>query len=678
MSSAPSTGQQFGSYKLDEVLGRGGMGVVFRAEHTHLNRTVALKVLAPELSADANFRARFLHESRTAAALDHPNVVTVYDAGEWEGSLYLAMRLVPGEDLSSVLSRRGVLSGEESLAMLSQVADALDAAHAAGLVHRDVKPGNVLVDGNRCFLTDFGLTKQTQSDMTAMTATGVFLGTPDYAAPEQVSGAKVDARTDVYALGGVLHQCLTGSRPFPRDSQIAVLYAQLHEPPPRPSETRPGLPAALDDVIARALAKAPSHRYATCNELIEAARKALAGHTAPTRAAAPAPTALGAPATPAHPEPATPAAGGVPPTAPGAPQTSATAALGPEPPTTTPPPEYTTVRRGRSRAPLFALLALGVVAVIAAVVLLAGGGDDTSKDAGGGGGGAQGGGDASSQPKVVDSTEVGARPFGVAAGEGVNWVANNDDDTVTRITPDGASRTDINVGNKPFGVTRAGGAVWVVNTGSDSVTRIDVKTGKASDEIPVGKSPFFAAADESSVFVANGEPGDGTISVLDARSGKPVGDPIQVGGELRGIASSGSAIWVADKSTNTVKRIVNNRVVKTIKVGKNPVSVAFGANALWVTNKESDTVSRVDLSGSGNKVRTIRVGEEPYGAAFGAGFAWITNVADNTVMRLDPKTGKVVGDPIPVEGQPVAVAVGKDGRVWVTSNDAGTLTRIDP
>ena len=235
MPSLPSTGQQFGAYRLDDVLGRGGMGLVFRAEHTHLHRVVALKVLAPELSADANFRGRFLHESRTAAALDHPNVVTVYDAGEHDGSLYLAMRLVPGEDLSSVLSRRGVLPADEALAMLDQVAGALDAAHAAGLVHRDVKPGNILVDGDRCFLTDFGLTKRTQADMTAMTATGVFLGTPDYAAPEQVSAATVDARTDVYALGGVLHQCLTGSRPFPRDSQIAVLYAQLHEPPPKPS-----------------------------------------------------------------------------------------------------------------------------------------------------------------------------------------------------------------------------------------------------------------------------------------------------------------------------------------------------------------------------------------------------------------------------------------------------------
>src|SRR4051794_37667702 len=248
------------------------MGVVFRAEHLHLGRVVALKVLAPDLSSNGDFRSRFLRESRMAAALEHPNVVTVYDAGDVDGSLYLAMRLVPGEDLSSLLARRGALEPAEALAMLDQVASALDAAHASGLVHRDVKPGNVLVDGQHCFLTDFGLTKRSQADMTAMTATGVFLGTPDYAAPEQISASHVDGRADVYALGGVLYECLTGSRPFPRNAQVAVLYAQLHEPPPRPSEVRAGLPGAVDDVIGCALAKAPSQRYASCGELVAAAR----------------------------------------------------------------------------------------------------------------------------------------------------------------------------------------------------------------------------------------------------------------------------------------------------------------------------------------------------------------------------------------------------------------------
>src|SRR3954447_13781003 len=187
MTSLPSDGERFGAYLLGEQLGRGGMGVVFRAEHVHLGRTVALKVLVPDLSDNTQFRDRFLRESRLAATLDHPNVVTVYDAGDVDGALYLAMRLVNGKDLADLLSARGALGPEEAVRRLEQVGSALDAAHHAGLVHRDVKPQNVLVEGERSYLTDFGLTKPTTqgSTMTAMTGTGVFLGTPDYAAPEQ-------------------------------------------------------------------------------------------------------------------------------------------------------------------------------------------------------------------------------------------------------------------------------------------------------------------------------------------------------------------------------------------------------------------------------------------------------------------------------------------------------------
>src|SRR3954469_24624657 len=307
------------------------MGVGDRAEHLHLGRTVALKVLAPELSRDADFRGRFLRESRMAAALEHPNVVTVYDAGDVEESLFLAMRLVPGEDLAAGLRRGGALAPARALALLGQVADALDTAHAAGLVHRDVKPGNILVDGERAFLTDFGLTKPTQADMTAMTATGVFLGTPDYAAPEQISGSRLDGRADVYALGGVLYECLTGSRPFPRNAQVAVIYAQLHEPPPRPSDVRPGLPPALDGVIECALAKAPSQRYGTCAELVDAARSALDERATAPRHAVVDPEVTGDRSQVTGPS------------------TAATSAI-----PTPPPPDYRRVERGRSYVPLIA------------------------------------------------------------------------------------------------------------------------------------------------------------------------------------------------------------------------------------------------------------------------------------------------------------------------------------
>jgi serine/threonine-protein kinase len=662
----PAEGQRFGPYRLRDQLGRGGMGVVYRAEHVHLGRIVALKVLAPELSGNREFGDRFLRESRLAATLEHPNVVTVYDAGDVDGALYLAMHLIKGEDLASLLARRGALDPEEAVARLEQVASALDAAHSAGLVHRDVKPQNVLIEGDRTYLTDFGLTKRTtQSDLTAMTATGVFLGTPDYAAPEQITGSAVDARTDVYALAAMLHECVTGSRVFARDSQVAVLYAHLHEPPPRPSEVRAGLPPSLDAVVVRGLAKAPDERYATCGELMTAAREALQGM--PTVSAVPR-TAAATPASTAGAAPGSTRQGNPVPTVEraddrptaGRPMTAATDALALQ------------RERPRRRLPLvLAGAAVAIVAAIALAVALGGGGDGGSGNGGAGGAG-------SGSPRVVGTPlQVGRRPFGVAIGPGVLWVANNDDDSVSRITTDGKSRTDINVGKQPFGLTQAGPAFWVANTGSDSVIRIDIATGKAGKPIAVGDEPYFLTADENSVFVANGADGDGTITVIDARSGKVAGDPIQVGGRLRGIVFSGSAVWVVDNRAETVKRIVNGRVTRTIAVGANPVEIAFGNNALWVTNKNDDTVSRIDLHGQGTKEKTIRVGRQPQGIAFGEGFAWVTNAKSNTVMRLDPNSGKVVGKPIPIPGQPVGIDV-RNGKVWVTANDAGNVTQIDP
>ncbi|MEN3283489.1 MAG: hypothetical protein V7607_4629, partial [Solirubrobacteraceae bacterium] len=263
MAADFDTGQRFGAYQLGKLLGRGGMGVVYQAQHVHLGRTVALKLLAPQLSGSEDFRARFLRESRLAATLDHPGIVTIYDAGDVNGVLYLAMRFVRGTDLAAMLVQRGPLGASEALAILEQVAAALDAAHAAGLVHRDVKPANVMIEGQRCYLTDFGLTKRSSSDSAQLTAAGQFLGTVDYISPEQIEGREVDGRADVYALGCVLFECLTGSRPYPRDSQVAIIFAQLREPPPRPCELRPDLPAAIDMVVAKAMAKDPIQRYST-------------------------------------------------------------------------------------------------------------------------------------------------------------------------------------------------------------------------------------------------------------------------------------------------------------------------------------------------------------------------------------------------------------------------------
>lgn len=268
-------GTELGAYRLERVIGRGGMGVVYLAEHRHLRRRVALKLLDPELADDAEFRERFLRESRVAASLDHPSVVTVHDAGEADGHLYIAMQYLDGTDLAQMLREQGALEPARALAILGQVADALDTAHAAGVVHRDVKPGNVLIDERRAYLTDFGLTRRISSD-SALTRRGDFVGTVDYMSPEQIQGAALDGRADVYSLGCVLYHALAGSVPYPRASEVSVIYAHMQEPPPSVVSASGALPSALDAVVARALAKRRDHRYGTCGELIAAAEAALA------------------------------------------------------------------------------------------------------------------------------------------------------------------------------------------------------------------------------------------------------------------------------------------------------------------------------------------------------------------------------------------------------------------
>jgi predicted Ser/Thr protein kinase len=281
----PGVGTTFGGYTIESVLGRGGMGTVFLATHERLGRRVALKVIAPELAEDEEFRARFLRESQLAASLDHPNVIPIYDADEVDGALYLAMRYVNGPSLQTVIREGGMLSAAATLRIAEQIGGALDAAHQAGLVHRDVKPANILLaePGEHAYLCDFGLAKRTTSR--ELTRTGFFLGTVDYSPPEQIEGRPLDGRADLYSLGCLLFHCLAGRPPFVRDTEIAVLNAHLHDPPPALSSVRSDLPRALDGVLATAMAKDPDDRYPTGVELADAFRGATAGEAPATRAA---------------------------------------------------------------------------------------------------------------------------------------------------------------------------------------------------------------------------------------------------------------------------------------------------------------------------------------------------------------------------------------------------------
>ena len=274
-----SVGTRIAGYRLEEQIGQGGMAVVFRAQDERLRRQVALKILSPALATDEAFRHRFIRESRSAAAVDDPHIIPVFEAGDSDGVLFIAMRYVPGGDAGTLVHRVGPLPEARAAAIISGVASALDAAHAAGLVHRDVKPANMLVDArprrpDHVYLSDFGLTKGALSSV-SQTGTGHFLGTPTYSAPEQIQGQRVDERTDEYALACAAFALLSGEPPFPRDEGMAVLYAHLSADPPRLTSRRPGLPPAVDDVLLRALAKAPEDRYASCGEFADALRTAL-------------------------------------------------------------------------------------------------------------------------------------------------------------------------------------------------------------------------------------------------------------------------------------------------------------------------------------------------------------------------------------------------------------------
>jgi len=304
MAVVPRIGTEFAGYRIEALLGRGGMSVVYRAENARLGNKVALKLLADDLAEDESFRERFVRESRTAATLNHPNIVTIYDAGDWEGILYIAMRWVDG-DLKAHLRREGPLPPDHALAVATQIASALDAAHARGLLHRDVKPANILLEPGEpgappiAYLADFGLTKHLES-RSGITASGQFVGTIDYMSPEQIEGHEVDSRTDIYSLGCVVFESLVGATPFRRETEVAVLWAHMRDDPPPLTELRPDLPPEVDGIVAKAMAKLPEERYVTCRELVADLRRALGAAAVETYADRTVAESVGRPVAPAQ------------------------------------------------------------------------------------------------------------------------------------------------------------------------------------------------------------------------------------------------------------------------------------------------------------------------------------------------------------------------------------------
>lgn len=630
-----------GSYRIEQVAGAGGMGVVYRATDLGLQRPVALKLISSSLADDPSFRERFQREAAIAAAIDHPNVIPVYEAGEADGRLFIAMRYVDGIDLEALIEREGALAPARAVGIVEQVAAALDAAHRRDLIHRDIKPANVLIaehDGEHVYLSDFGLTRYASSS-DGLTRTGQFVGTLEYVAPEQVRGDRCDARTDVYALGCVLFRALTGQPPFPRDSDYATMTAHLQEPPPAVTAAAPHAPPALDAVVAKALAKEPGDRFESAGALARAAVGALGG--------------------------ALPAAQA------GREERRAKPHRSPGP--------------GRRRL----AIALGslLVAALAAGALAVGIVDDADQAGSGADGATQAvagerRGDERadrSPPAPVASIRVGRGPEGIAVDGNAVWVVNARDDTLARINT-GTNRLagkPVPVGDDPDGVAAGKGTVWVTNAGEGSVQRFQARPNAIlAGSVRVGAAPEGISLGKQLVWTASSR--EDTVTRIDRASSQDVGSPIGVGDRPIGVFVGEDAVWVTNNADGTVTRIDTSTAEvrgTPIRVGRQPRGVVEGAGSVWVANSGDDTVTRIDPATGRVVGPAIRVGHNPRELAVGAGFVWVANNDDNTVSRIDPASGRVVGQAIPVGSKPLGVAVGA-GAVWVANHGDGTVTRI--
>src|SRR6266540_6002151 len=574
---SPELGTRLGGYRVDGVVGRGGMGVVYQATEVVLERPVALKLIAPEFAHDKTFRERFLRESRLAASLDHPGILPVYAAGEAEGELYLASRFVDGIDLRALLDTTGPLPPERALTLVGQVADALDAAHARNLVHRDVKPGNVLVDGSdHCYLCDFGLTKQLGVGGT--TVTGGLAGSLDYLAPEQIRRGEIDGRTDQYALACVLYECLAGAPPFRRETEAQTLWAHMQESPAPLASYR-----ELDRVFARALAKDAEERYESCDAFVDDARASLG--------------------------------------------------LGPS--------RVSVRRRRRrvGRRLLVvgaALLAAATAAAVLAVTLRSSDHrfvapsnsvalvDPVSLEP------------VAAVPVGNTPTETAASSrwiWVLNSNDGAGTISRIDART-RRVA------STFSVGGTPRAIVSAFGSLWV-GTSEGRVIRVEPDTdliekswtlpnaGESSAFFPERGAGWLAVGGDA-VWASSAQ----AISRIDPATSRMRSRESSVWGPL---AYGFGSVWVlADELERVSPRTL--RRIDTVDLANGFVSLVAGSGAVWVANEDNGTVVRVDPA-EGVVSRTYDIGGRPSGLALGAGAVWIAS--DAGIARIDPGTDEV-------------------------------------
>ncbi|MGZ8567442.1 MAG: protein kinase domain-containing protein, partial [Actinomycetota bacterium] len=617
-------GAEFAGYRIDRIIGRGGMGVVYLAQHEGLKRRVALKLLSPQLAEDRRFRERFVRESQLAASIDHPNVIPIYEAGEGDGRLFIAMRYVEGTDLRTLLREQGTLDTAQASRIIGQVGAALDAAHEQGLVHRDVKPANVLIArqrgseaGTHGYLTDFGLTKRTASD-SGVTGTGQFVGTLDYAAPEQFRGEAADTQTDVYSLGCVLFECLAGRPPFRGENDAAVMFGHLMESPPSLTLERPDLPSDIDDVVATAMAKAKEDRYPSAGTFASRASAAL-GH--PIK----------------------------------------------EPPAPHPPRRRRGSRRSLPRSRW--RVTIGAVAVVAVLVLIAAllqvvVGEPAR---------------ASFRPGIAIVDQVTgdpvasiptsriSQPSEAIYTDGSFWVHNLDPNSFVKIDPqDGKVLTQIDA---PFaevqgfavdgdtlwvggpytakididlervidrfhfpewahGILVAEGSLWVAIPFADLMLRVDPATGEVEHRFPLPGSTGIAFGDGSIWTAGWTSPGgaftgDGGVYRIDPDTNRVTKNPLVLPPDCCPVVAGGGFGWTADPTKGVVYKVDQaGQVADTERTGPGASIGSYSDGVAWVANSDVGTVVGIEAL-TGDR-RTFHFEHPVRGLAAGSGVVLAT------------------------------------------------------
>ena len=640
-------GQVFAGHRIRHEAGRGGMGIVYSAVHVRLDVPRAIKVLTDGAAADPSFRARFERESQLAASLEHPNVVSVHEAGEVDGVLYISMRYVDGPNLSQTLAS-GPLPVGKVAHLVSQLSSALDAAHDQGLVHRDVKPANVLLEdgpgGELVFLSDFGISRLLLQPET-LTETGEMLGTVDYVAPEQIAGQPVDGRADVYSLACLAYEALAGDAPFVRETQLATMFAHANAPRPAPSALRSTLPASVDRVFEQALAIDPRGRYSQASEFADQFERALAGERIALRADR----------------------------------------------------SWVARHRGLTAA------AAGIAAIgLAGGALAAAGVFDGSTGGSGGSGDprsaqagrSQGGPSQASRSETGNASrasvppslparaakpeatiDVVSDPSALSVGELNVWVASPSANAISSIAPfdSDVAQPPIPFEGTPSAIAGAFASIWAVDRTGNALVRLDPGEAKAPVRIPVGASPSDVAVGSANLWVTN--EADDTASRVDPATNQ-VDRTVDVGDAPTSVAAGEGSIWVAGSDGVTeIDPNTGEPKGSQIPVAGSPTGIAAGEGGVWVADPANKRVARVDPRLHG--VDRIRMGGRvPTSVAAAYGYVWVT-LGDGEVVRIEPRRDRLAGKPIPVGSSPTDIAADK-GFVWTANRGDSTVTRIDP